>query len=147
VHTFRPVPACSTPGSPGWRKALNIDASGFVGSFAVHLAKSLDAEVTGVTSTGRLDLARALGAHHLLDDTRTDFAHGRYLGGSRRPRPSSPSSPSSSRTATSRRDWTGPTRSPSRAAIRHLPDGQARSKIVVPFAHDNMHTPGSRNTS
>jgi NADPH:quinone reductase-like Zn-dependent oxidoreductase len=57
-------------------KVLILGASGGVGSFAVQIAKSLDAEVAGVASTSKLDLVRALGAHHLLDYTHTDFADG-----------------------------------------------------------------------
>jgi NADPH:quinone reductase-like Zn-dependent oxidoreductase len=57
-------------------KVLILGASGGVGSFAVQIAKSLDAEVTGVASTSKLDLVRALGAHHLLDYSYTDFADG-----------------------------------------------------------------------
>jgi NADPH:quinone reductase-like Zn-dependent oxidoreductase len=57
---------------PGDRVLVD-GASGNVGPFAVQIAKSLGAEVTGVCSGPKMDLVRGLGADHVIDYTKTDY--------------------------------------------------------------------------
>ena len=59
---------------PG-KKVLIIGAGGSIGTVAVQLARHFGAEVTGVDSTEKLDMLRAIGANHVVDYTKEDYTN------------------------------------------------------------------------
>ena len=58
------------------QKVLINGAAGGVGTFAVQIARSYGADVTGVCGTKNVELVRAIGAGHVVDYTREDFTEG-----------------------------------------------------------------------
>ena len=74
VSAFTALQALRDHGSvEAGQKVLITGASGGVGTFAVQIAKSLGAKVTGVCSTRNMDMVRLIGADHVIDYTEEDF--------------------------------------------------------------------------
>jgi NADPH:quinone reductase-like Zn-dependent oxidoreductase len=57
---------------------LVVGASGGVGTYAVQIAVSVGATVTGVASGSKADLVTSLGAEHVIDYTKENFADGEH---------------------------------------------------------------------
>ena len=70
--------AVDAAGVKAGSNVLIVGASGGVGTYAVQVAAAIGATVTGVASASKADLVSALGARHVIDYTREDFADGSH---------------------------------------------------------------------
>lgn len=70
--------ALDAAGVTGGSNVLIVGASGGVGTYAVQIGVAMGATVTGVASGSKVDLVTALGAQHVIDYTRDDFADGSH---------------------------------------------------------------------
>ena len=77
ISGFAALQAVRHGGVRSGQRVLIIGAGGGVGTFAVQIAKANGAEVTGVSSASKTELVRSIGADHVIDYTREDFADGR----------------------------------------------------------------------
>ena len=57
------------------KKVMIIGAGGSIGTFSVQLARHFGAEVTGVDSTGKLEMLRSIGANHVIDYTQENYTN------------------------------------------------------------------------
>ncbi len=76
ISALTALQAVRAGGVTSGQRVLVIGAAGGVGSFAVQLARSAGARVTGVCSTGKVDLVRSLGADEVVDYTRSGLGSG-----------------------------------------------------------------------
>jgi NADPH:quinone reductase-like Zn-dependent oxidoreductase len=77
ISGFAALQAVRHGGVRSGHRVLVIGAGGGVGTFAVQIAKANGAEVTAVCSASKTELVRSIGADHVIDYAREDFADGR----------------------------------------------------------------------